>query len=96
MAGCPSVIPVSQRSDRLNVRLYTRKGCHLCDEAQGWLIDLARRYPHKLETVDVDTSPSLAAGFGDRVPVVQVAGRELSAPLRREHLERAFREARGA
>lgn len=53
------------------VVLYTRVGCHLCDEArellQGELGD-----DHSFTEVDVDTDADLRASFGDQVPVVQV------------------------
>jgi glutaredoxin len=60
----------------IQVVMYTRAGCHLCDDAWQLLTELRERHGFDLESVDVDSSESLAKGFGDRVPVVVVNGRE--------------------
>jgi glutaredoxin len=62
-----------QRPD-LHFLLYTRKGCHLCEDAWALLSRHRRRRGFTLEQVDVDTAPHLAAKYGDCVPVVAVNG----------------------
>lgn len=57
------------------MRLYTRRGCHLCETALERLQRARRRYDFALEIVDVDTEPDLAARYGDQVPVVMVNGK---------------------
>jgi glutaredoxin len=54
-----------------NVVLYTRRGCHLCDEA------LATLQRHGLEPVciDIDDDPTLQNQFDACVPVVEIDGR---------------------
>ena len=57
-----------------NVTLYVREGCHLCDE---FLVDLSLELGpayRELSVVDVDHDPGLAARYGLRVPVLEVAG----------------------
>jgi glutaredoxin len=64
----------SHRLEHLHVILFTRQGCHLCEQA--WLL-LQReqwRYHYKLEVVDIDSQQELAARFGGQVPVVTVNG----------------------
>lgn len=58
----------------MRVCMYTRQGCHLCEEA--WLLLEAeqRRHGFTLEAIDVDTDPALVAAHGDTVPVVTVNG----------------------
>jgi glutaredoxin len=53
------------------VVLYTRKGCHLCDEAHDLLI------AHGLapECIDVDDHPALRERFDECVPVVEIDGK---------------------
>jgi glutaredoxin len=58
----------------LQVRVYTRRGCHLCDEAWERLEEARRRLGFGLEAVDVDSDSSLAARYGEQVPVVLVNG----------------------
>jgi glutaredoxin len=57
------------------VVLYTRRGCHLCEDAKGYLGRARRRYGFALREVDVDTDPDLAARYGQEVPVVEIDGR---------------------
>jgi hypothetical protein len=74
--------------------LYTRVGCHLCEDALATLRALQGRHPHTLEVVDVDDDPTLAARYGESVPVLVVGGATIAAPLTRTILERALRDAR--
>jgi glutaredoxin len=62
------------RRDDLRVILYTRRGCHLCEDAWHVLEAARREYGFALEMVDVDTLPELAALHGSWVPVVTVNG----------------------
>lgn len=55
-----------------NVIVYTRQGCHLCDEA----LDLLRHHGLTPELVDIDTDPELRARYDACVPVVVMDGRE--------------------
>jgi hypothetical protein len=59
----------------LHVVQYTRRGCHLCDQAWMLLERYQRRYGFRLDAVDVDSNPDLAALHGDWVPVVTVNGK---------------------
>lgn len=56
---------------RPNVVLYTRNGCHLCNEAAALLVD------HGLDpqTIDIDADPSLKEKFDVCVPVVEINGK---------------------
>ena len=56
------------------VVLYTRQGCHLCDDAWELLQQAAKRHRLTLSTRDVDADPALAAAYGECVPVVQIDG----------------------
>jgi hypothetical protein len=61
--------------DHLSFILYTRQGCHLCDDAAAELARARRRYRFPLQTIDVDGDPELAARYGLEVPVVTVNGK---------------------
>jgi glutaredoxin len=54
----------------MKILLYSRRGCHLCEQAEEMLSTVA---PNAV-IVDVDGSPELIAAFGLRVPVVEVDG----------------------
>jgi glutaredoxin len=55
-----------------DVTLYTRTGCHLCDDAQALLV----RNGLTPELVDIDADPLLRERFNDCVPVVVIDGKE--------------------
>jgi glutaredoxin len=58
----------------LHILLYTRAGCHLCDEAWELLLRHQKRHGFALETKDVDESAELVQAYGQCVPVVLIAG----------------------
>jgi glutaredoxin len=55
--------------------MYTRAGCHLCDEARAQLENAQKEHGFALELVDVDSDPELREAHGDCVPVVLVDGK---------------------
>ena len=68
----------------MNVVLYTREGCHLCDEARATIRSLRDSDGgFELREVDIDADDELHARFLERIPVVEVEG-EIVAEL---HLE---------
>jgi 4a-hydroxytetrahydrobiopterin dehydratase len=58
----------------IEVTLYTRRDCHLCDEAKRAI--KSAQVPIELHEIDVDGDAALRARFGEDVPVIYVAGRE--------------------
>ena len=58
------------------VELFTRAGCHLCDDAKAVLERVRAEVPFELALVDVDGDPVLADRYGLEVPVVVVEGRK--------------------
>jgi glutaredoxin len=56
----------------LEIVLYTRSGCHLCDDAKA----LLESYGLTVESIDIDSDPQLVERYNQCVPVVFVDGRE--------------------
>ena len=52
--------------------LYTRQGCHLCDDAREILV----RHGLSPRSVDIDADPDLVTKYTACVPVVVIDGRE--------------------
>ncbi len=71
----------------IEVTLYARKDCHLCDIVQNDLIELQSTLPHHLTIVDVDSDVKLRNLYGFNVPVVLIGPYKLSAPIERKDLE---------
>jgi glutaredoxin len=56
--------------------LYTRDGCHLCEDAKAALARVAARTGEGFTEVDISTDPELTAEYGDRIPVLMLDGAE--------------------
>ena len=56
------------------VTLYTRAGCHLCEEAHKALDAARAREAFDLEIVDIDGDPELRRLYDYEVPVIAIDG----------------------
>jgi hypothetical protein len=71
----------------IEVTLYARSDCHLCDIAQTDLNELQSAVPHHLTVIDIDTDAKLRSMYGFNVPVVLIGPYKLSAPIGKKDLE---------
>jgi glutaredoxin len=79
------------------VTLYTRPGCHLCDDAAELLEGLAARIPIAIAEVNILNDVDLFERYKHSIPVVAIAGGPtLQAPIEAEALERALIESYSA
>lgn len=62
------------QTPRAAVKLYTRRGCHLCDEAKREMSAAGCADAYDLEEIDVDTDPELKRRYGWDIPVVTING----------------------
>ena len=61
------------------VTLYTRPGCHLCDEAREAILGLRGVVPpFELSEVNIERDDGLLARYLERIPVVLVDGEVVS------------------
>jgi len=70
----------------LTVTLYTRKDCHLCEQAKADLASLQEKYPHRLVEIDIDSDPVLQKAYLVEIPVVEVGPYALKAPFDKQKL----------
>jgi glutaredoxin len=59
------------------VTLYTRPGCHLCDDARDAIERVRARTPFALVEIDIETDDALHRAYLERIPVVALDGEEL-------------------
>jgi uncharacterized membrane protein len=71
----------------IQVILFSRPGCHLCEQTLQDLTELKDRYPFRLEVLDIDSDSELKKRFDLEVPVVQIGPYLLKAPFTRQELE---------
>jgi hypothetical protein len=61
------------------ITLYTRPGCHLCDEAREAILGLREELPpFELSEVNIEQDDGLLARYLERIPVVAVDGEVVS------------------
>jgi glutaredoxin len=61
----------------LEVVMYVRPGCGLCEEAREVILAEHRQTPFTYREVDISGRDALELEYGVRIPVVEIDGREL-------------------
>jgi len=61
-------------SDPVSVEIYSRPGCHLCDNAKDAIERVRQRYPFVLKTINIEADAALEAAYGNEIPVVTING----------------------
>jgi glutaredoxin len=61
---------------RAVVTLYTRAGCHLCDDAKQVILAARSRADFDYEERDIDAAPELFRLYNEEVPVIAIDGRK--------------------
>ena len=74
----------------LNVTLYTRPGCHLCDDAATMLRSISGEREFRLTVVDITADPESYDRFWADIPVVEIGDTVLRAPFELSELRRAL------
>lgn len=62
----------------LEVTLYTRAGCHLCDEAKSQIAPMLAEFGARLREVNIDDDPELRERYNLDVPVIFLADRKIA------------------
>ena len=60
----------------INLTLYSRPDCHLCEKMKVTLQRVARRYPFELTEIDVSTNSELEKTYGSEIPVLMIEGQK--------------------
>jgi glutaredoxin len=77
----------------LTVTLYTRPGCHLCEQAHEILRTAARGLDVDLRMVNIDEDPEMMQRYGERVPVADINGDDvLEWPFTLGQAQRSLRD----
>jgi len=58
------------------VVLYSKPGCHLCDEARAVVEAVCAELEEAYDEIDITTSEDLMRSFGEEIPVTFVDGRQ--------------------
>jgi len=76
----------------MTVEIYSKPGCHLCDEAKAVILAVRRRISFELVEIDIERDPALFERYRYDIPVVFVDGHKaFKHRLTAEALERRLR-----
>jgi len=80
----------------VTLTIYSRPGCHLCDEMKAVVAETIRGQDHiTVEDVDISSDPELESRYGLEIPVLLIDGTRVAkyrvgeAELRRAIVSRA-------
>jgi glutaredoxin len=98
MPSGPATMTATQpkpRNTALEVTIYTRGNCHLCDEAKTAIAPLLREFGATVREIDLEGDATLMQRFGCDIPVIYI-GRKKAAKHRvnLEQFRRQLQEAR--
>lgn len=82
------------RAGPREVTLYTRPGCHLCEEAKAAMAPVLREFGATLREVNVDEDEVLRGTYGLNVPVIFIGAHK--AAKHRVDVEQLRRQLRDA
>lgn len=58
----------------IQIDIYSRPGCHLCDEAKEVVERLRQRHSFALRIINIEEDPALETAYGTEIPVVFING----------------------
>jgi glutaredoxin len=77
----------------IRIEIYSRPGCHLCDEAKAVIEPFMQKFPLELKVTNIDTDDRLRAAYGTEIPVILINGTEaFRHRVDAQALERKLRE----
>lgn len=86
-----------ERGGRVVIELFSKPGCHLCDDARAIVERVAAEQSADVVERDISDDAALAQRYGEYIPVVVVDGREHATwRVDARMLTRAVRAARAA
>jgi glutaredoxin len=71
--------------------VYSKPGCHLCENALALLEELRTEFSLDVEEIDIEREPGLLRKYFDQVPVLIIDQRTtLAAPIREKEIRAAL------
>src|SRR5437867_10336187 len=87
-AGVPNAAPAlgwrrwgpSASVKMIALTIYTRPGCHLCDDMKATIKRVAQALPEPLtlEEIDISSDPDLEQCYGEQIPILLLGGKKIA------------------
>ncbi len=62
----------------VNVTIYSKKDCHLCDVAKETLLRIQKEFPFPLEEIDIEKDKTIFEKYKYLIPVIEIDGEIIS------------------
>ncbi len=59
----------------VNLTIYSKKGCHLCDIAKETLLEIRKEYPFTLTEIDIEKDKTAFDRYKYLIPVIEIDGK---------------------
>lgn len=76
----------------MKIRFYTKENCPLCDKGMLVLVEINKKIPFTIESIDIYKDDELLEKYQIMIPVVEVDGVEVDYGILSEEKIRAFLE----
>ena len=60
----------------IEVTIYSKPDCHLCEEAKEVLLKAQRQEPFVLKEINIEEDAEADTAFKEQIPVIFIAGRK--------------------
>ncbi len=80
------------RPQRIPLTLYSKPGCHLCEDVADHLEALSTRWPLDVTVADITRDLELHRQYWDKIPVVVIGATTLQAPMTLDALRQALND----
>ena len=64
-------------SGKVSVTIYSKPGCHLCEEAKAVMLKAGCRELFTITETNIETDPQLLALYRFEIPVIMIEGKEV-------------------
>lgn len=61
---------------KVSVVLYTRPGCHLCEDAKAQMLAAKCADLYDLHEINIELDPALVERYGTKIPVITINGKK--------------------
>lgn len=61
----------------VNIMIYSKKDCHLCDIAMETLLKIRKEFPFSLTEIDIEKDKEIFEKYKYLIPVIEIDGEKI-------------------
>ena len=63
----------------VNITIYSKKDCHLCDVAKEKLLEIQQEFPFLIIEIDIESDKTAFEKYKHLIPVIEIDGKIISS-----------------